>query len=130
MCRQDRTVYTSFLHKSSHPHTSSTVPLGHILTKIELQVLSGLLDAYSNEKIKEIQQSIRKKQGGDISREEVERSLRKGGLTTIADELEQSLLKGRFSQLYTIKLLTLGPPTPTASSTYCLPHNMFESTDI
>ena len=101
MCGQDRTVYTSFLYTSSlcqHPHTT-TVPLGHILTKFELQVLSSLLDAYSNEKIKEIQLSIRKKQGGDISRQEVERSLRDGGLPAVADELEQSLLKGKFSQV-------------------------------
>ena len=82
-------------------HTST----GHILTKFELQVLSGLLNAYSNEKIKEIQQSIRKKQGGDISLEEVESSLRDGGLTTVADELEQSLLKGKFTLKPLIKLL-------------------------
>ena len=81
-------------HVNVHTHTS-TVPLGHILTKFELQVLSGLLDAYSNEKIKEIQQFIRKKRGRDISREEIERSLREGGLTTVADELEQDLLKGK-----------------------------------
>ena len=79
------------------PTHTSTVPLGHILTNFELQVLSGLLDVYSNEKIKEIQQSIRKKQGEDISREEVESSLRAGGLPGVADELEQNLLKGKFS---------------------------------
>ena len=77
------------------PHTSA-VPLGHILTKLELTVLSGLLDAYSNEKIKEIQEYIQKKRSGDISREDVERSLRDGGLTTVADELQQNLLKGKF----------------------------------
>ena len=71
-----------------------TVPLGHILTNVELQVLSGLLDAYSNEKIKEIQQSIQKKQGGNISREEVEKLLRECGLTTVADELKYDLHKG------------------------------------
>ena len=90
---------------NAHTLSLSTVPLDHILTKFELQVLSGLLDAYSNEKIKEIQQSIRKKQGGDISREEVERSLREGGLTAVADELEQSLLKGRYSQHFIIIVL-------------------------
>ena len=74
--------------------------MGHILTKFELQVLSGLLDAYSNDVIKEIQQSIQKK-GGEISREEVERSLREGGLATVADELEQNLHKGELVQLET-----------------------------
>ena len=88
--------------------------MGHILTKFELQVLSGLLDAYSNEKIKEIQQSIQKKKGGDISREEVERSLREGGLTTVADELEQNLHKGKLSEVdSTIQVNThFGETTP------------------
>ena len=94
--------YIHHHHVNAHTRTS-TVPLGHILTKFELQVLSGLLDAYSNEKIKEIQQSIRKKQGGDISREEVERSLRAGGLPAVANELEQNLLKGKLSPLDTNK---------------------------
>ena len=75
-----------------------TVPSGHILTKFELQVLSGLLAAYSNEKIREILQSIHSKQGGDMSREEIEKMLRDGGLQTIAEELEQSLQKGKCIQ--------------------------------
>ena len=93
----DHSVYCVH-HHCQCPYTS-TVHLGHLLTKFELQVLSGLLNAYSNEKIKEIQQSIKKKQGGDISREEVESSLREGGLTTVADELEHNLHKGMFSQV-------------------------------
>ena len=71
--------------------------MGHILTKFELQVLSGLLETYSNEKIKEIQRSIQKKQGGDISREEVERSLRENGQAIVADELEENLRKGEYN---------------------------------
>ena len=71
-----------------------TVPSGHILTESELRVLSRLLDAYSNEKIKEIQQAIQTRQGRGISRQEVERSLREVGMMTIADELEQNLQKG------------------------------------
>ena len=71
---------------------------GHILNKSELKVLSDLLSAYSNEKVKEIQRSLRKKRGRNILREEVERSLREGGMTTLATELEQSLQKGEWSQ--------------------------------
>ena len=70
------------------------VPSGHILTKSEFQVLLHLLATYSNEKIKEIQQAIQKKNGRGISRQEVERSLRKVGMMTIADELEKNLQKG------------------------------------
>ena len=75
------------------------VPSGHILTKSEFQVLSRLLAAYSNDKIKEIQQAIQKKSGRSISREEVERSLRVVGMMTIADELEQNLQKGILQQV-------------------------------
>lgn len=52
------------------------------------------MDAYSNEKIKEIRESIQKKQGGEISREEVKDLLREGGMMAIANELEQILQKG------------------------------------
>ena len=75
-----------------------TIHSGHILNKFELQVLSNLLDVYSSEKIKEIQQSIQKKQGGeggDISREEVERLLQEIGMTTLAKDLKQALQKGK-----------------------------------
>ena len=71
-----------------------TVPSGHILTEPELQVLSRLLATYSNEKIKKIEQAVQKRRGKGVSRQEVERSLREVGMTTIADELEQNLQKG------------------------------------
>ena len=74
--------------------------MGHVLTKLELEVLSGMLDAYSNEKITEIKQSIQKKQGGDTSLEEVERSLQEGGLLAVADELKRNLHKSTFSQVH------------------------------
>ena len=57
-------------------------------------MLSRLLAAYSNEKIKEIQQAVQKRQRRDISRQEVERSLREVGMMTIADELKQNLQRG------------------------------------
>ena len=61
---------------------------------MELQVLPGLLDAYSDVRIKEIQGMIRRKQDGVITREEVEGLLRQGGFTTAADELKEKLLNG------------------------------------
>ena len=75
--------------------TLHTVPSGHILTKIELQVLATLLATYSDEKMKEIQLSIQEKQDiSDISREEVEKTLRQSGLTSIADGLKDNIEKG------------------------------------
>ena len=66
-----------------------TVPSGHVLTKQELQVLAALLTKYSDENLKQIELP------SGISREEVESSLRKEGLTIIADELKDSLEKGK-----------------------------------
>ena len=77
-----------------HMRDVFAVPSGHVLTKLELHVLSDMLASYSNEKIKEIQQSIQNKERINISREEIERSLREGGMTAVADELERNLLKG------------------------------------
>ena len=57
-------------------------------------MLSRLLAAYSNEKIKEIQQAVQKRRERGVLRQEVERSLREVGMMTIADELEQNLRKG------------------------------------
>ena len=79
----------------SHIHTLHTVPSGHILTKQELQVLSTLLATYSDEKLKAIKLSVQEKQAiGDISREEVEKSLRQSGLSTMADGLKDNIEKG------------------------------------
>ena len=61
---------------------------------LELKVLSNLLGVYSDEKIKEIRLFIQGKQGGDISREEVERLLRQSGLKSISDNLKENLEKG------------------------------------
>ena len=70
-----------------------TAPSGQILLKHELVALAKLLAAYSDEKLKEIKLNLQKKQGGDVSREEVERSLRESGLTSIADNLKENLKK-------------------------------------
>ena len=68
-------------------------PSGQILLKHELVALAKLLAAYSDEKLKEIKRNL---QGGDISREEVERSLRERGLTSIADDLKENLEKSNY----------------------------------
>ena len=52
-------------------------------------MLAALLTKYSDEKLKQIELT------SGISREEVESSLRKEGLTIIADELKDSLEKGK-----------------------------------
>ena len=84
----------------SHPPPSTTAPSGHILLKHELVALAKLLAAYSDEKLKEIKLNVAKKKGGDISREEVERSLREIGLMSIADDLKENLEKGNFTSIY------------------------------
>ena len=71
------------------------MPSGHILTKQELQVLCTLLAPYTDEKLKELQLLIQKKQEGEISREDVEKSLRQSGLTMIADRLKDDIEKGK-----------------------------------
>ena len=75
------------------------MPSGYILTKQELQALRNLLAPYTDEKLKELQLSIQKEQG-DISREEVEKLLRKCGLTTTADWLKEDIEKGKRRNKY------------------------------
>ena len=76
------------------PHTY-TVPSGHILTREELQVLGALLSRFSDEKLKSIQLSLQEEQEiRDISREEVEKSLRQSGLASMADGLKDDIEKG------------------------------------
>ena len=76
------------------PHTY-TVSSGHILTREELQVLGALLSKFSDEKLKSIQLSLQEEQEiRDISREEVEKSLRQSGLTSMADGLKDDIEKG------------------------------------
>ena len=80
------------MHTHLHVHT---VPSGHILTRDELNILRSLLASYSNEKIQSIQLSLQEKQKiRDISREEVEKSLRQGGLDSMADGLKHNLERG------------------------------------
>ena len=71
---------------------------GHILTKQELQVLRTLLAPYTDEKLKELQLLIQKKQEGELLREDVEKSLRQSGLTMIADRLKDDIEKGKDKQ--------------------------------
>lgn len=61
----------------------------------ELQVLQTLLAPYTDEKLKELQLLIQRKQEGEISREEVEKSLRQSGLTMVADRLKDDIEKGK-----------------------------------
>ena len=77
--------------------TIATLPcthIVHVLTKEELQVLPGLLNAYSDVRIKEIRGMIERKQDGVITCEEVESLLRQRGFVNVAGELEEKLLKG------------------------------------
>ena len=75
-------------------YTYVYICIGHILTKEELQVLSRLLAAYSDEKLKDLKVVVQEKHGGDISREEVEQSLRGNGFPMIADSLKEGIKKG------------------------------------
>ena len=90
-------MYT-IVHTYTDPHThtySHTVLSGHILTKQELQVLGALLVTYSDERLKSIQLSLQEEQEiRDISREEVEKSLRQSGLASMADALKDNIEKG------------------------------------
>ena len=55
-------MYTCIPYTHAHTHTHlHVVPSGHILTKLELQVLATLLATYSDDKLKEIQLSIHEK---------------------------------------------------------------------
>jgi hypothetical protein len=58
-------------------------------------VLGALLAAYSDEKLKSIHLSLQEEQEiRDISREEVEKSLRQSGLAFMADGLKDNIEKG------------------------------------
>ena len=65
---------------------------GHILSRVELQVLNSLLSAYSNDKVKNVQISIQNKP--NITREEVETMLLQNGMVTIASSLKENIEKG------------------------------------
>ena len=81
-------------HRIHTCHTY-TVPSGHILTREELQVLGALLARYSDEQLKSIQLSLQEEQEiRDISREEVEKTLRQSGLASMADGLKDDIEKG------------------------------------
>ena len=65
---------------------------GHILSKVELQVLNSLLSAYSNDKVKKVQISVQNKP--NITLEEVEITLRQNGLISIGNSLKENINKG------------------------------------
>ena len=72
--------------------------------KHDLEALDKVLATYSDEKVKEIR--LQEKQGGDISLEEVERSLRENGLIRIADDLKENFEKSNkvnYNIGYTLK---------------------------
>ena len=85
------------IHSHTYTHTHTHTPSGHILTKLELQVLATVLAKYTDENFKDLKHFIQEKQGGDISREEVERLLRQSELTLIADGLKEYLEKGDYT---------------------------------
>ena len=60
-------------------------------------MLGTLLATYTDEKLKELNHFIQEKEDEDISREEVESSLRQSGLTLIADGLKNYLEKGDYT---------------------------------
>ena len=68
----------------------------------ELEALDKVLAAYSDEKVKEVRLSLKERRGGDISLEEIEKSLRENELTSIADDLKDNLEKSKYVtvQLY------------------------------
>jgi hypothetical protein len=92
------TQYDTYVHYNAYIHThtySRTVLSGHILTKQELQVLGALLARFSDEKLKSIKLSLQEEQDiRNISREEVEKSLRQSGLASMADRLEDNIKNG------------------------------------
>ena len=62
----------------------------------ELEALDKVLAAYSDEKVKEVRLSLKERRGGDISLEEIEKSLRENELTSIADDLKDNLEKSKY----------------------------------
>ena len=66
-------------------------------------MLGTLLATYSEERLKAIQLSIQEeKEIRDISREEVEKSLRQSGLASIADGLKDNIEKGILQEIMTL----------------------------
>ena len=100
-----------------HTHSSCTVPSGHILTKDELLVLGALLASYGIDKLKSFQLSLQEEQEiRDISREEVEKSLRQRGLDSMAEGLRDNLEKGMLNEM-------TSSPSPSLA---CGPNAMLE----
>ena len=60
-------------------------------------MLGAMLARYSDDSLKSIQLSLQEEQEiRDISREEVEKSLRQSGLASMADGLKNDIEKGMF----------------------------------
>ena len=91
MCSQtplECALLVTWTHIHMHTHTA------HILSKQELKVVSDVLAAYSDEKLRGIKQSIQERQSGSFSLEEVERSLQQSGKADVASRLREKLEKG------------------------------------
>ena len=66
----------------------------HILSLKELKALAKLLQAFQEDKIRELRQSIDKNEAKNVSLEEVESLLRQNGKPEVASRLKEDLTKG------------------------------------
>lgn len=66
----------------------------HILTPKELKVLAKLLQAFEEDKIRELTQSIDNKEKKNVSLEQVELLLQQSGKVEAASRLKEDLTKG------------------------------------
>ena len=68
--------------------------IAHILSSKELKALAKLLQAFQEDKIRELRQSIDKEEAKNVSLEEVESLLRQSGKAGAASRLKEDLTKG------------------------------------
>ena len=98
----------------------------HILSSIELKALAKLLQAFQEDKIRELRQSIDKNETKNVSLEEVESLLRQNGKPEVASRLKEDLIKGNNYYyhnyyVYTIINLTVVHVSILASGSSQLP---------
>ena len=87
-------IFTFHYLLAIYPHLF-TAQVGYVLTKQELRVLRNLLAAYSDEKLKEIRDSITHEPDQIIMLENIQRIMRENGLVSMADTLKLDLEKGQ-----------------------------------
>ena len=68
--------------------------IAHILSSKELKALAKLLQAFQEDKIRELRQSIDKNEAKNVSLEDVESLLRQSGKPEVASRLKEDLTKG------------------------------------